>query len=825
MAIPSRQDGLPALNEIIDISVVQSLMDDAYHLTDVGVALVDLQGKVLVASGWQEICTKFHRTHPQTRKYCMENDLQLSSSANSVPFTRCRCKNNIWEMVAPITIDGAKMGSLFVGQFFPAEEPPDEETFRQQARQYNFNEAEYMAALAQVPRWSEEKITEVMALFAKLADIISRLGLSSLQLQQTLQEKQALLDTLERSERRYRFLLDRAAEAVVVIQDGYLKFANPRVAELTGQSQKELLSRPFTEFIHPDDAPIVTKRHQQRMRGFEAPALYAFRLQQPNGETRWVEMKAALIEWEGSPATLNFMTDITEHKLAEAALRDSEKRHRQLLESIQDSVCVLDPEWRHVMVNDAAVRLTGIPREMLLANKLTDLFPGVEDTPFFASFAQSMITRTATVVENEYHFADGRRGWYQVQVYPVPQGILCISRDITDQKRMQEEQEKLHAQLQQAQKMEAVGQLAGGVAHDFNNMLTGILGYAALALEEAEEGTSLHTNLEEIQSAAQRSADLTGQLLAFARRQTVQPRVLDLNKLVHNTLKLLRRLIPEEIELTWLPGAGLWRVKMDAVQVDQILTNLTVNARDAITGAGQITIETDNGSVNEMQCAGQVDCSPGDYVILTVNDTGHGMDAETLAHIFEPFFTTKQMNKGTGMGLATVYGIIKQNGGFVNVYSEPDIGTAFRIYLPRCTEVDEAPRPSRALPDTISSGNETVLFVEDEPALLRLGNTLLGRLGYTVLSASLPTEALELAESYDGDIHLLMTDVVMPEMNGSELAEQVRALRPGIKALFTSGYTASVVARRGVVDEEVPFIQKPFVLPALAAKLREVLDG
>jgi two-component system, cell cycle sensor histidine kinase and response regulator CckA len=799
-------------------------MDDFYRLTHIGVAVLDLHGEVLVATGWQDICTQFHRVHPETSRHCLESDLMLSNGVAPGAFKLYRCKNNMWDMATPIMVGDIKVGNLFLGQFFFEEEMPDREMFRQQAQRYGFDEAAYLAALEQAPRWSRETVDTVMNFYTRFASLVSELGDRNVRLSQALAEKEALLDELRQSEDKYRVLTESAAEAVFVVQDGRLKFANSRVEELIGYPRAEIFSRPFTDFIYPEDRAMVQDRHLQRLQGADLPSTYTFRLLTSSGEPWWVELHTAAIEWEGQPATLNLLTDIAERVRAETTLRESEERHRTLLESIQDSVYVLDREWRHLMVNDAAERFTGIPKEKLLGNKLTDLFPGVESTPFFKAFQQAMESREPTVVEDEYVFADGHSGWYEVNVYPVPQGILCISHDITERKRLDAERRTLQRQLLQGQKLEAVGRLAGGVAHDFNNMLTAILGYAELALDETTEGSFLHKSMSEIQAVARRSVDLTRQLLAFARQETAQPRVLDLNEVIAGTLKLLRRLIGEDIHLRWIPGADVWLVKIDAAQIDQVLANLTVNARDAIEDVGEITIKTNNVSVDEAYAATHAEAVPGEYVLITVSDTGVGMDTQTLSHIFEPFFTTKGVSEGTGLGLSTVYGIIKQNHGFINVYSEPGQGSTFEMYLPRCTEVMAArrmPAPSTA----ILGGTETLLLVEDEAPLLELTRMILDRLGYRVLAAGTPGEAIELAQTYEGEIHLLITDVVLPHMNGKKLAERIQELRPEIKCLFTSGYTANVIAERGVVDREVHFIQKPFVLRNLSAKLREVLDG
>lgn len=394
---------------------------------------------------------------------------------------------------------------------------------------------------------------------------------------------------------------------------------------------------------------------------------------------------------------------------------------------------------------------------------------------------------------------------------------------ILEAKLSEQARQKLQDQLNQARKMESIGRLAGGVAHDYNNMLSVIIGYTEMALDKLPPHDPLHADFTEIYKAAKRSSDITNQLLAFARKQTIDPQVVDLNALVESMLRMLRRLIGEDIDLNWHPGKRLWPVKMDPAQVDQILVNLCVNARDAIGGVGRVTIETGNIRLDEDYAQSQIDCYAGDFVMLVVSDDGCGMDQKVLDNIFEPFFTTKGISEGTGLGLPTVYGIVKQNEGFVNVYSEPGKGTTFRLYLPKHAGTQSQP-PLTARTPTPNGRGETVLLVEDEPSILHMGEIMLNRLGYHVLAAGTPNQAIELASASKGQIDLLITDVVMPEMNGRQLSEQLNDLFPGTRTLFMSGYTADVIAHRGVLDEGMHFIQKPFSLHDLGIKVRTVLE-
>ena len=396
--------------------------------------------------------------------------------------------------------------------------------------------------------------------------------------------------------------------------------------------------------------------------------------------------------------------------------------------------------------------------------------------------------------------------------------------ELAERLRAEEEKVKLQAQLHQAQKMESVGRLAGGVAHDYNNMLSVILGYTQMALEQTDPNSSLHRDLQEVMSAANRSTGITRQLLAFARKQTIVPQVLDLNEIVTDMINMLRKLIGEDIKLSWHPAPGLWPVLIDPSLLDQVLANLCVNARDAIAGVGEISIETGMDSFESEYYHGHKKIIPGDYLFLAVSDSGCGIDKNIIDNIFEPFFTTKEIGQGTGLGLSTVHGIVEQHNGFIHVYSEQDKGTTFKIYLPRYSgEIRDKKNNGEG---SFDRGNgETVLIVEDELTILQLTSRILTNLGYTVLTANNPTEAIKLAQQHPGKIHLLLSDVIMPDMNGLDLAERILLLHADLKYLFMSGYTADIITNRGALDMDSHLIQKPFSAKRLAAKVREALKG
>ena len=527
-----------------------------------------------------------------------------------------------------------------------------------------------------------------------------------------------------------------------------------------------------------------------------------------------------------------FGRNITERKVAEESQREQEERFRLAFENANDGVCLVGLDGHLLRVNARMGEIFGYSRQELEQMTVNDLAhpDHVEISTKFISQAVHEHS-DHTVFEKLYIHRDGRRVWGQVSSSLVrndrgdPLYFISHVQDITERKRIEREREQLQAQLMQAQKMEVIGRLAGGIAHDFNNMLAVMMLRTEMAMQLVDANSLLHRNLAGVYATAQRSANLVRQLLGFARKQTIAPESLDLNAVVEGALPMLRKLIEEGIEVAWRPGANLWPLRMDPSQIDQILTNLCVNASDAIGSVGTITIETRNIELDQSAIATGLTVAPGEYVMLVVNDTGSGMDEKTLTHIFEPFFTTKEIGKGTGLGLATVEGIVQQNEGQVRVYSKPGVGTAFQIYLPRNDgEMAEQPEVPNQQPQARVRGQgELVLLVEDETAVLQMGVEALQHLGYQVVSAATPGEALALANANAGRIALLITDVIMPEMNGGELARRIESIQPDIRQLFVSGYSADFITRRGMLEQDTHFLQKPFALNTLAQKVSDAL--
>ena len=628
-------------------------------------------------------------------------------------------------------------------------------------------------------------------------------------------------EVLQENEKQISSIFRSAPIGIGSVVNRILSKVNDRLCKMTGYDESEMIGQS-ARMLYPSDKEFeLVGREKYAQMADHATGTVETRWQKKDGTIMDILLSSTPVDLQDQSKGVTFTAlDITDRKQSENELNHAHEKLLTILDSIDSTVYVADMDTCEIlfmnkrMINDfggdktgdicySAFRNNSEPCECCTNDQLIDK----DGNP-----AGVHIWEGKNPVTGKYYINYDRAiEWTDGRLVRIQ-----IAADITDLKKME-------SQLLQARKMEAVGRLAGGVAHDFNNMLSVILGKTEMALEDIDPNQTLYADLEEIRTAAQRSADVTRQLLAFARKQTIAPKVVNLNSTIESILKMLRRLIGENIDLIWLPNEEIWPVRIDPSQLAQILANLSVNARDAIADVGKLIIETGKTTFDEAYCADHSGFVPGDFVQLTVSDNGCGINQETLQNVFEPFYTTKDVGKGTGLGLATVYGIVKQNDGFINAYSEPDQGTIFRIYLPRYlaeTEILEKKTSDTINPD----GAETILLVEDEPSILRMTRMMLERMGYKVLAAGTPGGAIALAREYAGQIHLLMTDVVMPEMNGRDLAGNLLALYPDLKRLFMSGYTANLIAHHGLLAEGVNFIQKPFSREQLGKKVRDVLD-
>ena len=646
-----------------------------------------------------------------------------------------------------------------------------------------------------------------------------------------------------------RSIIDHGPVGITIVnREGVVESANGLAQRILGLSKSDIEGRTYTDAkwkitaVDGTDFPEEQLPVSRVLNTGEAAHDVQHAIEWPNGQRRLLSVNAApLRDEEGRiERIVCAIEDITERKRAEKALERSRTELKAVYDSAPLMLCVVDRNRRVRYANPAFTAFTGRDGDALQGDIACGVLGCVtaREDPGGCGFGEecadcsllkALDDTLATGAKHtgiERKLTLSRNGTREdvvllgataaVRGAEENNALLCLA-DITEQRA-------LTAQLSQARRMESVGRLAGGVAHDFNNFLMGIMGYADLCRDAIEADHPASEWLDEITRQAERSANLTQQLLAFARRQTVAPIVLDFNRVVGNMLKMLRRLIGEDIDLEWRPCDGLWPVRIDPGQVDQILANLCVNARDAIKGVGKVTIESENVSLDAEYCKAYAYLQPGDYVMLAVSDDGCGMDRETMESVFEPFFTTKSSGKGTGLGLATVYGIAKQNHGFVNVYSEPGKGSVFKVYLPRSVG-EAAEQQGESVQPVDPGGTETVLLVEDEESIRNTMQPLLEDLGYTVLAAEGPGAALGIADEQGSGIDLLITDVVMPEMSGRDLAERLVADFESMKVLYMSGYNADVIAHKGILEDGMHFVRKPFGRDMLARKIREVLSN
>jgi len=633
--------------------------------------------------------------------------------------------------------------------------------------------------------------------------------------EETLRQEQFLVNTLMENIPDSIYFKDAESRFVRIGRAMAQRFGLSSPAEAVGRTDFDFFSEKHARSAFETEQGII--RTGQPVVDLEEIETW------PNRPNAWVSStKMPLRDAAGCiVGTFGISRDITRRKAAEEALRRSEAEHRGMVEYAPLGIYQSNPDGRFLTVNRALVAMLGYAsaEELLPLSIPGDVYAVPEERErLVAQFA----ARDNAQTETQWKRKDGTLVTVRLNVRLVRYSsgqIECFEglvEDVTEQR-------SLENQFRQAQRLEAVGRLAGGVAHDFNNVLTAITGYSELLLEGIAPGDPKRQDVQEIRVAAQRAASLTRQLLAFSRKQVLQPRVLDLNAVVQGVEKMLQRLIGEDVTLQISTAPALGAVRADPGQIEQVIMNLAVNARDAMPGGGRLTLETGNVELDGAYARDHAGAGPGQYVMLAVSDTGVGMDAETRSHAFEPFFTTKEQGKGTGLGLSTVYGIVKQSGGYVWVYSEPGRGATFKIYLPRVdAQVEAAQRNTAEYP--VAGGSESILLVEDDAAVREIVTTVLAQQGYRVLRAPDGRAALELAHAERGRVHLLITDVVMPGLSGRELAEALVRERPGIKVLFMSGYTDDAVVRHGVLQEGVQYLQKPFTPDALVRKVRKVLD-
>jgi two-component system cell cycle sensor histidine kinase/response regulator CckA len=649
---------------------------------------------------------------------------------------------------------------------------------------------------------------------------------------QDITERKGAEEALKESEERFRALFEQAAVGVAQIETETGRFLriNQRYCEIVGYTSQEMQNFSFHDITHPEDLQADLDNVKLLIEGKTREFSMEKRYYHKNGSIVWVNLTLSPLWVTGEKTDYHIavVQDITERKRAEEALRKREQEIRVIAENVPALFSYVDLEGRYRFVNKRYEEWFGIPRTEVIGKHCRQVL-GEAAYDLIKGHMGEALSGHRVHYEEALPYASGGTRYVSADYVPDAddrgevKGFFVLVTDITERKRGEQEMAALQEQLRQSQKMEAIGQLAGGIAHDFNNLLTIIKGYSQLSLMELREEDPLKENLKEVGKAAEQAARLTRQILAFSRRQMMEMKVLDLNTILKDLDKMLRRVIGEDIKLVTLLAGDLGSVRTDSGQVEQVIMNLAVNARDAMPHGGKLTIETANVELDEAYARNHIAVKPGHYVMLAVSDTGVGMAPEVRDRVFEPFFTTKEKSKGTGLGLSTVYGIVKQSGGNIWVYSEPDHGTTFKIYLPRVYEAPEELK-EEGVRERTHRGGETILLVEDEAEVRKLAARILERQGYTVLEARDGEEALLLCEHKKEPIHLVLTDVVMPQMGGPQLVEQLKHVRQDFKVLYMSGYTDNSITHQGVLERGMNYIQKPFTIDGLTRKVREVLD-
>ncbi len=819
-------DGKYSFADLVDIERLEAVSKGISLATGIAIGVTSYpEQKLLIGNDWQDICSKFHRGTPQAEKVCIESNKELTGELNDSKNIRIKeCAHGLIDGATPIIIKGTHVANLFSGQIFFEE--PDLDRFREGAKEFGFEEEAYLEALKKVPIIPKAKFIESMTFVSEIALILAEQGLQNLrnlQLAKEAQETSTLLRAVVEQ--------SNVPMLLVTLPSGKVKLFNKACLDFHGISEQKAEGKNLDEiewtFKHYDtDGNLIARDELPLMRALrgEARRSIELRVEFEDGTSRYCLTDATPIkDDEGNiVGGLVVFPDITDRKEAEQALRESETRFRELAEMLPETVFEADLKLNITYANQRSYSLFGFTEEDFIkgVNGLEMIVPQDRERAQ-GNLHRRLKGEEVSAIEYTGMKKDGTTFPLLLHMEPIIRsgaiaGFRGIIIDMTDRK-------ELEAQYLQAQKVESIGRLAGGVAHDLNNLLTPILGYGELLRDQFASNDSRRDTLMEIIESGKRARNLVRQLLAFSRKQKMEFKSLNLNGAVSGFARLLRHTIREDIEIkVSLPPKPLF-VMADIGQVEQVIMNLAINSSDAISGPGQLCITTSLEGLNEDVAAQYPEISPGLYAMLQIADTGCGMDNETMEKVFEPFFTTKG-DRGTGLGLATVYGIVKQHDGHVLVESKLERGTTFKILLPvteeECLEGDEGAKETQA-----ADGMGTVLLVEDNEQVRQLARAMLTHMGYEIKEAANGQAMLDELADYEGPAHILLTDVIMPGMNGKELYAKVKEIYPSIGVVYMSGYTAEIIGQHGVLDGKEQLIDKPFSYEVLSTKLREALEG
>lgn len=816
------------LSELLDLTIVQKMADAHYRAAGMPTGIIDaIDGSILVGSGWQDICVKFHRANPVSLKRCQESDSYIKDRLVEGEACHYKCQNGLWDIGMPIVVAGYHLATMFLGQFFYEGEVPDREFFIRQAHELGFDIDEYLAALDRVPVFSHEKVHFILEYDKALVSFIADLAKYSL-LKITADER------TRENERKFHAIFDQSFQFLWLLStNGKLLGANRTALKFCGVEEAHVIGRSFWETSWWVHSPAAQEKVRLAVQKAAKGELVRFEvtLRTADDSFRHVDFSLKPVTDETGEVVLLMPEgrDITERKHAEEELRRTNRFLDSIVENIPNMIFLKDArEFRFVRFNRAGEDLLGNSRDDLIGKNDHDFFPK-QQADFFTQKDREVLRGKEIVDIPEEPIQTRYKGERILHTKKVPildangepEYLLGISEDITDLKHAETEKEKLRSQLLQSQKMEAIGTLAGGIAHDFNNILTTIIGYSSLLQMDMDEDDKGRLYADQILASSQKAANLTQGLLAFSRKQAIELKPHDVNSIINGVTKLLKRLLTEDIDFKVTLADQQIVILCDVSRFDQVLINLAANARDAMPSGGRLGITAKEVLLDDNFIRAHGFGTPGSYALISVTDTGCGMDERTREKIFEPFFTTKEVGKGTGLGLSIVYGIVKQHNGYVNVYSEPQKGTTFNIYIPTTREA--ALETTKAAVE-VKGGTETILVAEDNYGLRKLMEEMLTRKGYTVVEAKDGEDALWRFMENQDKIDLLILDVVMPRKNGKEVYEDIRKVKPGVKVLFTSGYTGDILFDKGVKDELYDFIPKPILPNELLIKIRDLID-
>lgn len=812
------------LGDLVDLSQLKKLLEANYAASGMPSGIIDaFDNSILAGAGWQDICTKFHRANRESLKLCNESDSLIKSRIlDGKPFGYL-CKNGLWDIGIPIIIYGVHFATYFLGQFSYEGETPDIKHFREQAEKYSYDSDAYIEALKNVPVFKRSWVETTLKYNEALVAFISSIAEKSLTIKKEMQERKSAEEAMRISE-------DRLSLAMYATNDGIYDwdmenrkiYFSPRFFTMLGYEHGELPSEMETLvlLLHPDDNKEVSYLIEKYRQGTIKSHEIELKMKTKDGAWRWILSRGKTVKHtsDGRPSRMiGTHVDITERKKSE------EERLRMMLavEQSGEMIVITDEEGIIQYVNPAFSSVTGFSREYSLGKKPSILKSGKHNKNFYKAMWKTIKSgktwhgRIINRKKDDTLFTEDTTISPVVDSSGKTINFVAVKRDITKELNIE-------AQLRQAQKMEAVGQIAGGVAHDFNNILSAIVGLSSLAKMELEEDNPVQEHLDQILTASERATMLTKSLLTFSRKQVADRNPVSLNRILQQFEKLISRVIGENISVGINYSAPEIVINADSTQIEQVLMNLATNSRDAMPDGGTLRISLSTTEIDENFTGSHFFREPGVYALITVEDTGCGIDTESFEHIFEPFYTTKEVGKGTGLGLAIVYGILRQHNGYITVSSEKGKGTRFNVYLP--TVIDGLEHINEKSAEVYSGGSETIMLVEDELALRSVTRAILTRVGYSVIEASDGIEAVEKFCAFKNDIKLILMDMVMPKMSGKEAYEKISAIKPDVKVLFMSGYSESVINSSEISSLGMKIIPKPVTPQNLTKMIRQTLD-